>query len=184
MLGQNARAYGPGRASSQSDRAGRRGRRTGRPTPAMNDGNKLRPSKRCAGSRRRRWKEDSGHTDDLDLCAQNDTYFRPEIAQSLYKAFTASGGKAEYHAVGPNDDEGHYSGGRAADRRFGDRWSSATSRSAARSRRMKNRDQSVAHTTASMRQTLPDFWSANTNWPDSFAGLPLIFDISVAGKTT
>jgi hypothetical protein len=44
----------------------------------------------------------------LWVYAQNDTFFRPEIARALYQAFTRSGGKVEFHAVGPNGDEGHY----------------------------------------------------------------------------
>ena len=44
----------------------------------------------------------------LWIYAQNDTYFRPQIAGALYQAFTRSGGKTDFHAVGPNGDEGHY----------------------------------------------------------------------------
>ena len=44
----------------------------------------------------------------LWIYAQNDTFFRPEIARALYQAFTRNGGRAEFHAVGPNGDEGHY----------------------------------------------------------------------------
>ena len=42
------------------------------------------------------------------IYAQNDTFFRPQIAQSLYRAFAANGGKAEFHAVGPSGEDGHY----------------------------------------------------------------------------
>ena len=44
----------------------------------------------------------------LWVYAQNDTYFRPEIARAMYQAFARSGGKAEFHALGPNGGEGHY----------------------------------------------------------------------------
>ncbi len=43
----------------------------------------------------------------LWIYAQNDTFFRPEIARAMYQAFTKSGGKAEFHAVGPNGKDGH-----------------------------------------------------------------------------
>jgi hypothetical protein len=42
------------------------------------------------------------------IYAANDSFFGPDVAQSLYGAFTASGGKAEFQAVGPFGRDGHY----------------------------------------------------------------------------
>jgi dienelactone hydrolase len=44
----------------------------------------------------------------LWVYAQNDTFFRPEIAGAMYAAFTEGGGKVEFHAVGPSGNEGLY----------------------------------------------------------------------------
>jgi dienelactone hydrolase len=37
----------------------------------------------------------------------NDTYFPPAIAKSMYDAFVAAGGKADFEQPGPRDGEGH-----------------------------------------------------------------------------
>jgi pimeloyl-ACP methyl ester carboxylesterase len=42
------------------------------------------------------------------IYAENDTFFAPEIARANYQAFTHAGGKVEFHALGPDGDEGHY----------------------------------------------------------------------------
>ena len=42
------------------------------------------------------------------IYAQNDTFFGPDIAQAMYRAFSHAGGKAEFHQVGEQGDEGHY----------------------------------------------------------------------------
>ncbi|HEY6458098.1 MAG TPA: prolyl oligopeptidase family serine peptidase [Steroidobacteraceae bacterium] len=43
----------------------------------------------------------------LWVYALNDTFFRPTIAQALYKSFTAAGGHADLEQPGPFDNEGH-----------------------------------------------------------------------------
>jgi pimeloyl-ACP methyl ester carboxylesterase len=42
------------------------------------------------------------------IYAQNDTFFAPALARSMYQAFTRAGGRIEFHALGPDGDEGHY----------------------------------------------------------------------------
>jgi hypothetical protein len=44
----------------------------------------------------------------LWVYAQNDTFFRPEIADVLYRSFSAAGGKADFHAMPAFGDEGHH----------------------------------------------------------------------------
>jgi dienelactone hydrolase len=43
----------------------------------------------------------------LWVYAANDSYFAPPIAAALHDSFTASGGQAEFHAVGPFGNDGH-----------------------------------------------------------------------------
>jgi len=43
----------------------------------------------------------------LWIYSENDRYFTPALATSLYEAFTRNGGKAEFEQVGPYDDDGH-----------------------------------------------------------------------------
>jgi dienelactone hydrolase len=43
----------------------------------------------------------------LWIYAENDKFFEPAIAASLYDAFTRNGGKAEFRQVGPYGDDGH-----------------------------------------------------------------------------
>jgi dienelactone hydrolase len=43
----------------------------------------------------------------LWIYAANDHYFRPQLAESLYRAFTRSGGKATFIAAGPFGEDGH-----------------------------------------------------------------------------
>ncbi len=43
----------------------------------------------------------------LWVYARNDTFFRPEIAEALHAAFTASGGQATFVQPAAYDDEGH-----------------------------------------------------------------------------
>jgi dienelactone hydrolase len=42
------------------------------------------------------------------IYAQNDTFFRPDIAGAMYAGFTAGGARVEFHAVGPSGNEGLY----------------------------------------------------------------------------
>ena len=39
---------------------------------------------------------------------QNDTFFGPDLSKRMYEAFTAAGGKAEYHLMPPFGNEGHF----------------------------------------------------------------------------
>jgi pimeloyl-ACP methyl ester carboxylesterase len=43
----------------------------------------------------------------LWLYAENDTYFPPELSRRMVDAFKASGGRAEYHLLGPVRGDGH-----------------------------------------------------------------------------
>ncbi len=43
----------------------------------------------------------------LWVYAANDSYFAPQIAEALHRAFTAAGGKAELEQPGPYDGDGH-----------------------------------------------------------------------------
>jgi len=43
----------------------------------------------------------------LWIYAQNDSFFGPDIARSMYQAYAKAGGKAEFHPVGEHDEEGH-----------------------------------------------------------------------------
>jgi dienelactone hydrolase len=40
--------------------------------------------------------------------AENDTFFRPEIAEQLYQSFVNHGGRADYHAMPAFKNEGHH----------------------------------------------------------------------------
>jgi hypothetical protein len=44
----------------------------------------------------------------LWVYAENDTFFRPRIAAAIYKSNSDHGGKADFHALPPFKDEGHY----------------------------------------------------------------------------
>jgi dienelactone hydrolase len=44
----------------------------------------------------------------LWIYTANDSYFAPPIARSLWRAFTASGGKADLEQLGPFADDGHH----------------------------------------------------------------------------
>jgi pimeloyl-ACP methyl ester carboxylesterase len=44
----------------------------------------------------------------LWLYAANDTYFGPELSRQMHEAFTAVGGKVEYHLLPPFKSEGHF----------------------------------------------------------------------------
>jgi hypothetical protein len=39
--------------------------------------------------------------------AANDSYFAPEIAASMYAAYSQNGGRAEFHQLGPFGTDGH-----------------------------------------------------------------------------
>jgi dienelactone hydrolase len=44
----------------------------------------------------------------LWIYIENDTFFGPALSQRMHQAFTAAGGKAEYHLMPPFGNEGHY----------------------------------------------------------------------------
>lgn len=44
----------------------------------------------------------------LWIYIENDTFFGPELSKRMYEAYTAAGGKAEYHLVPPFGNEGHF----------------------------------------------------------------------------
>ena len=39
---------------------------------------------------------------------QNDTFFGPDLSKRMHEAYTAAGGKAEYHLLPPFGNEGHF----------------------------------------------------------------------------
>lgn len=43
----------------------------------------------------------------LWIYTENDTFFGPELSRRMYKTFTASGGRAEFHLLPPFGDDGH-----------------------------------------------------------------------------
>lgn len=45
----------------------------------------------------------------LWLYAQNDHFFRPDLAQAMFKAYTDNGGQAKFIALSPYGDDGHRS---------------------------------------------------------------------------
>jgi dienelactone hydrolase len=44
----------------------------------------------------------------LWIYIENDTYFGPELSKRMHAAFTAAGGKAEYHLFPPHGSDGHF----------------------------------------------------------------------------
>jgi dienelactone hydrolase len=44
----------------------------------------------------------------LWIYSSNDTYFGPELSRQMHEAFTAAGGKAEYHMLPPFGGDGHF----------------------------------------------------------------------------
>lgn len=44
----------------------------------------------------------------LWIYIENDTFFGPALSKRMHEAFSAAGGKAEYHLVSPFGDEGHF----------------------------------------------------------------------------
>jgi len=44
----------------------------------------------------------------LWIYIENDTFFGPALSKRMHEAFTASGGKAEYHLVPPFGNDGHF----------------------------------------------------------------------------
>jgi len=44
----------------------------------------------------------------LWMYIENDTYFGPELSKRMHAAFTAAGGKAEYHMFPPHGSDGHF----------------------------------------------------------------------------
>ena len=50
----------------------------------------------------------------LWIYIENDTFFGPALSKRMHEAFTAAGGKAEYHLLPPFDGEGHFLVGSAS----------------------------------------------------------------------
>jgi dienelactone hydrolase len=44
----------------------------------------------------------------LMIYIENDTFFGPDLSKRMHEAFTAAGGKAEYHLLPPFGNEGHF----------------------------------------------------------------------------
>jgi dienelactone hydrolase len=50
----------------------------------------------------------------LWIYIENDTFFGPALSKRMHEAFTAAGGRAEYHLLPPFADEGHFLVGSAS----------------------------------------------------------------------
>jgi len=44
----------------------------------------------------------------LWIYIENDTFFGPALSKRMHEAFSAAGGKAEYHLVSPFGSDGHF----------------------------------------------------------------------------
>jgi homoserine acetyltransferase len=44
----------------------------------------------------------------LWIYIENDTFFGPTLSKRMHEAFTAAGGKAEYHLMPPFGNDGHF----------------------------------------------------------------------------
>jgi dienelactone hydrolase len=70
-----------------------------------------KPNNNCAPDRLVAATADFGRTSRtpmLWIYIENDTFFGPALSKRMHEAFTAAGGKAEYHVVPPFGDEGHF----------------------------------------------------------------------------
>jgi hypothetical protein len=96
------RAFEPEPTPGQGDRR-LRGGRGGRV-----DG---KPNNNCAPDRLVEATGEFGRTSRVPMLwiyIENDTFFGPALSKRMHEAFTAAGGKAEYHLVPPFGNDGHF----------------------------------------------------------------------------
>ncbi len=70
-----------------------------------------KPNNNCAPDRLVETTGEFGRTSRVPMLwiyIENDTFFGPELSKRMHQAFTAAGGKAEYHLMPPFGSEGHY----------------------------------------------------------------------------
>lgn len=69
------------------------------------------PNNNCAPDKLVEATADFGRTSRVPMLwiyVENDTFFGPALSKRMYEAFTAAGGRAEYHLMAPFGDEGHF----------------------------------------------------------------------------
>jgi dienelactone hydrolase len=70
-----------------------------------------KPNNNCAPDRLVEAAGEFGRTSRVPMLMiyiENDTYFGPALSKRMHEAFTAAGGRAEYHLLPPFGDEGHF----------------------------------------------------------------------------
>jgi dienelactone hydrolase len=70
-----------------------------------------KPNNNCAPDRLVEATGEFGRTSRIPMLwiyIENDTFFGPALSKRMHDAFTAAGGKAEYHLLPPFGDEGHF----------------------------------------------------------------------------
>jgi dienelactone hydrolase len=76
-----------------------------------------KPNNNCAPDRLVEATGEFGRTSRVPMLwiyIENDTFFGPALSKRMHEAFTAAGGKAEYHLLPPFADEGHFLVGSAS----------------------------------------------------------------------
>jgi len=70
-----------------------------------------KPNNNCAPDKLVEATADFGRTSRVPMLwiyIENDTFFGPQLSKRMHEAFTAAGGKAEYHLLPPFGNEGHF----------------------------------------------------------------------------
>jgi len=70
-----------------------------------------KPNNNCAPAKLVETAREFGRTARVPMLwiySRNDTYFGPALAEQLHQAYTAAGGKAEYHMLPPFGGDGHF----------------------------------------------------------------------------
>jgi dienelactone hydrolase len=70
-----------------------------------------KPNNNCAPDRLVETTAEFGRTSRVPMLwiyIENDTFFGPALSKRMHEAFSAAGGKAEYHLVPPFGDDGHF----------------------------------------------------------------------------
>ncbi|MET3332107.1 MULTISPECIES: alpha/beta hydrolase family protein [Bradyrhizobium] len=70
-----------------------------------------KPNNNCAPDRLVEATADFGRTSRVPMLwiyIENDTFFGPDLSKRMHTAFTAAGGRAEYHLMPPYGNEGHF----------------------------------------------------------------------------
>ncbi|MGX4769606.1 alpha/beta hydrolase family protein [Bradyrhizobium guangdongense] len=70
-----------------------------------------KPNNNCAPEKLVETTKEFGRTSRVPMLwiyIENDTFFGPDLSKRMHQAFTAAGGRAEYHLMPPFGNEGHY----------------------------------------------------------------------------